>query len=221
MGLQIIVSYPEVRRPVLWRVMHDIELANLKIKPLWRPNMPEVQPLFPNHHTEFDERYQRKVIELNPRVSNDKLAACYTYKRYLTNDQGFGDDSDPRANYFTMKNLDCELPRVEALTTGGSVHRGEEFGDNVIIYTLHYSDPIPSAAWLYGHREYLINAVSVDGKGTPRRFPQGEQPSGEIVTIVHPFFTNVKRYPVLVMPKYKLQQWAQSYLPDPFTVYIK
>jgi hypothetical protein len=221
MGIQVVVSYPQPRNTNLWRILHDIELQTLYGQNLWRPNMPEVHPFFPNHHSEFGEKFQKKVIELNPRIDVNKLAACYTYKRYLTNNQGFGMEDDPRANWFTMKNLEYENPRVEALSTGGSLIEGEESGDNVIVRSLHYADPPPSYAWFQQNPQYFVYAVNVDGLGTPRRFTQGLQLNGEIVPIVHPFFTNRSRYPVLTIPKWKLIRWTEQNPPDPFRVYIK
>lgn len=208
---------PPVPVPQLWRVKHDIELP----KGLWRDNMPEVHPIFPNHHSEFGKAWQLLSRGMNPRISVYKWTACYSYQRYVTNNQGFGMDNDPRANYVLSKDLGYDLPRVEALTTGGSFHTGEVEGQDLVLETLDVHD-VPTLDWIMQRPWFFVYAVTVDSKGTPRRFPQGLQPSGEVVPIIHPFFTDRRKYPRLTIPLAKLEKWDQTRgLPDPFKVYLK
>ena len=108
-----------------WRVKHDKELGAL-----WRPNMPEVFPMFPNHFSEFGRSWQLLSKAMNPRISGDKWTACYTYKRYMTNNNGFGDETDLRANWVLEDNLSKPNPRVECLTTGGSLLTGYAYSNN-------------------------------------------------------------------------------------------
>lgn len=207
---------PEVIAPQLYRVRHDIELP----RGLWRPNMPEVHPIFPNHHSEFDRPWQLLSKAMNPRIDNNRWTACYTFQRYLTNNQGFGMSNDPRANHVLGKNLRCDNPRVEALTTGGSFHSGVENGKDLILDTLDVHD-VPTLDWIMARPWFWVYAVTVDGNGTPRRFPQGLQPSGEVVPIIHPLFTDRRKYPKPTIPLSKLEKWDMSKpLPDPFKVYL-
>ena len=224
--LTVTVTYPEIRTATRWRVKHDLELGNT----VWRPRLPEVHPFFPNHYSEFGRGWQVLAKSANPKVSAEKMTVVYWYRLWMTNKQGFGMDGkmgsngemnpyDPRANYFEGKDLGFPNIRVEALTTGGSLIEGEEMGDNVVVNSLHYKN-VPPLEWFMQHPEFHTIAVTVDGRGTPRPFPQGLQPDGSNATIIHPFVTNRDRYPTLVIPKYKLQRWEHSYPPDPFKLYL-
>lgn len=204
------------RFPQLWRVKHDIEIGTL-----WRPNMPEVHPLFPNHHSEFGRGWQLLSKAMNPKINGSRWTACYTFQRYVTNNQGFGNPNDPRANYVLGTNLKEETPRVEALTTGGSFHTGTVEGNVLIVETLDAS-AVPSLDWIMARPWFWVYAVTVDSKGTPRRFPQGLQANGEIVPIIHPLVTNRSRHPKITIPLSKLEKWDMTKpLPDPFKIYLK
>ena len=110
---------PPADRPRLWRIKHDIELGAL-----WRDNLPEVHPFFPNHHVPFLEVWQRLSRELNPLLTDEKWTAVYSFKRFATNNNGFGNPDDPRANYITGTHLDKADPRVEVLKCGGNLVTG-------------------------------------------------------------------------------------------------
>jgi Lyzozyme M1 (1,4-beta-N-acetylmuramidase) len=203
--------------PQLWRVKHDIELT----KGLWRDNLPEVHPIFPNHHSEFGKDWQLLSRGMNPRISANKWTAVYHFKLWIDNNQGYGMESDPRANYVLRENLTCDNPRVEALTTGGSFHTGTVEGPNLILETLDVNHA-PTLDWILARPWFFVYAVTVDSKGTPRRFPQGLQPNGEVAPIIHPLIADRRKYPKLTIPLSKLEKWDMSKgLPDPFKVYEK
>lgn len=202
-------------RPPLWRVLHDKEIG-----PLFRPNLPEVFPMFPNHHVPFGEMYQRLSFEMNRQyLSADKWTAVYSFQRFVTNEQGFGNDGDPRANYILGRNLTYDLPRVEVLTCGGSLLTGTVSGTNLIVRTLDAWGDAPTADWLRAHRWFSVYAVSVDSRGTPRRFPQGEQPNGYMADIIHPLIADPCRFPAITIPLSRLERWTDVDLPDPYRLY--
>lgn len=199
-------------RPPLWRIKHDKELGSL-----WRPGLPEVHPFLPNHFAKFTEPWQRKSRSMNPLISDSKWTVVYGYKLWITNENGFGDDSDPRHNYITRQNADAPDPKVEALSCGGSVITGYVSGSNLIVKILNWRDAPPDRPlypWEY------VTAVSVDVYGNPRRFPQTLQPDGSMADFRHPLLGDPMQFPVITFPLSKLQKWDRPDLPDPYSFYL-
>ncbi len=194
----------------IWRVRHDVET----IKGNWRPNLPEVHQLFDNHFTPFSESWQRLSYDLN-NLSRDKWTAVYTYERAFTNGNGFAKPGDPRRNYIKMEDLTEPLPKVEALVCGGAGLTGKVSGDYLIVETLNGRSTAPSLAWLLARPWLYFDAVTVDGNGVPRRFPQG---GGERVLI--PLIADRTRYPQVVIPLTKLAKWSGPGMPDAYKVYL-
>ena len=201
-------------RPPLWRVLHDLETP----KGVWRPNLPEVFPLFPSHFSDFGRGWQLLSKAMNPKISASKWTNVYTYALWIANGQGFGDESDQRANYVAGRNLDKPNPRVECLTTGGSVLTGYVEGSNLVVRTLDVN-VVPPLDWVMARPWFWTYAVTVDGRGIPRKFPQGLQADGSIVPIVHPLIANPSRYPKITIPLSSLERWTADELPDPFRLY--
>lgn len=210
---------PQSAAPPLWRVLHEAELpADKRGTPL---KMPEVRPFFPNHHVPFDEGHQRLSYEINRQwLTPDKWTAVYGYDKVITNNQGFGDEGSPRANYIVGKDLDCELPKVECLTCGGNIHTGYIDGADFVVQTLSWRNAPPTVEWLRAHPWFCVYLVSVDGGLTPRRFPQGEQPNGYMADIIHPFMGDPERYPRITMPAWRVVRWMGPTPPDPYRVYL-
>lgn len=204
-----------VERPPLWRVLHDVETP----KGVWRPNLPEVFPLFPSHFSNFGREGQLLSKAKNPLLTPAKWTNIYMYTLWIANGQGFGDETDQRANYVAMRNLDKPNPRVECLTTGGSLLTGYVEGSNLVVTTLDANN-LPSLEWLQERPWFWTYAVTVDGRGNPRRFPQGLQPDGSIVPIVHPLIANPVRYPKIAIPLTCVTRWTAAEYPDPFRVYL-
>lgn len=213
MNISVIVSYPEVR-PKLWRVKHDIEIGKL-----WRGGLPEVHPFYPNHFSRFGKYMQILSRNMNPRFLIGKWIAMYGSTTWIANGQGFGDESDPRANYISGKDLQFEDPKTECLTCGGNVVTGEMRGDWFHAQCLDF-ESAPTLEWILARPWLFTYAVNVDGFGNPRRFSQGEQPNGEVVPFIHPFIGMPRRYTEIVIERYKLQEWTSSELPDPYKVYL-
>lgn len=234
----------------LWRVLHDLELDGV-----WRKNLPEVVPGFPNHFVAFSKYWQLLSKEMNPLLTPKAWTQVYTGLLWIANRQGFDMPGDPRANFVTGANLGAELPRVENLTTGESVVKGKKgysltvalqetlavikdaiverkgfmpvrksfaaIAQNNVLFVemLNVNDPPPTAEWLREHREFCTIAVTVDGKGTPRRFPQGEQPNGYMAEIIHPFVGDPVRFKPYVQLS-RVTPWTEPGWPDPFKVYL-
>lgn len=165
------------REENLYRVNHD--------STVWRDNLPEVFPFFPNHFTDFGAGYQLLEKALNARLTKDKWRAVHTYRRAFNNQQGFEMPGDPRVDWVNMKDIGSENPRQEALVCGGAILK-RRFVDQEYLYP-EYIDgnrPAPSLDWLLKRPYLYFDAVAVDGSAEGiaiRRFVQGE---GERVFIL-------------------------------------
>lgn len=197
--------------PQLWQVLHDVSLG-----PLWRPNLPEVHPLFPNHFCKFNEAWQRFTFEkLNSHLAPKEWTAVYSYQRFITNNQGFGMPGDPRANFVTGEHTDKELPKVEALICGGALLTGVAFSGKLAVQVLDWREPPASLEWLLKRPWLYFHAITVDQGGIPRMFPQGH---GKPILI--PLIADPYRYPVITIPLSKLRKLDMTKpLPDPYTIY--
>ena len=213
-------------RDRLFRVLHDLELRRVMAENRipedelpYRPNLPEVHPLFDNHHSEFNRGHQLLSKAMNPRISNQKWRVVYWWRLWITNHQGFDKPEDPRVDFVNMRDIGAPRPRVECLTTGGSVLMGKVEGNDLVVKVLNVHDPVPTPEWMYNNPWFLTWAVTVDSHTKPRPFPQGLQPNGEVVPIAHPFIGNARQYPRITIPLWKVKEWRHSYMPDPFTFY--
>jgi hypothetical protein len=201
-------TLPPTQDRAFFRVLHDVEMG-----PVWRKRLPEVHPLFDSHFTPFTEAWQRLSYRMNT-LTKDKWTALYGYQRAFTNNNGFRNPDDPRRNYITGEDLREGLPKVEALVCGGALLTGSVSGSNLVVETLNgrgippVLEKLMDSPWLYFH------AVTVDGDGTPRRFPQAD---GRPVLI--PLIADRNRYPVVTIPLSKLQRWNSAELPDPYRIY--
>lgn len=205
-----------IERPPLWRVLHEREVpSHLRTTPL---NMPEMRVLLPNHFSPFGEAWQKLSKAMNPRISNNKWTAVYGDTLWITNRQGFGNDEDPRANFILGSNLTSPLPKVEALTTGGSLLTGRVSGSYLIIEALDHRSP-PSLDWILDRPWFWTYAVTMDSHSNPRPFPQGLQTDGSVAHIIHPLVCDPVRYPEIKIPLWRVQRWTAAELPDPFRVY--
>lgn len=216
MGIQIVISYEPVRPP-LWRVLHEAEVPEFRRNV--PPRMPEVRPFFPNHHSEFGKHWQGLSWDMNPLLNAGNMTAVYDGELWVANNQGFGMDGDPRANYFTNRNLTFENIRVEALTCGGNVLTGYEEDTNLVVETLQWSDPVPTVGWIEKRPWLITHAVKLDGDGLPARFGQGYSHLGFTPGVRHPLVANPKRYKITI-PKWRVVRWTESELPDPYKVYL-
>jgi hypothetical protein len=200
-----------IQAPILefWRVKHDIEIGKI-----WRAGLPEVHPLYPNHHSPFQEWAQLVSFGLNPWFTPKRWTDSYHWKFWMTNNQGFGMDNDPRANFVLGEDENEELPRVEALLSGGSMVEGTRNGDWIKIKGLHYNSPV-TLDYLEANPQFWIRGVYASGTGQPFRM-LGDKYSGP--AFIHPLIVNDNKGDLFI-EAYKLQRWLSPEPPDPLKVY--
>lgn len=196
----------------LWRVRHDAELP----RGIWRVGMPEVHPLFPNHHSPFQKWAQLVSFEMNPwfRMLKDRWRDVYHYGYAYTNNQGFGIPNDPRADYVNMRDILKELPRVEALVNAGSLIEGERNGDWVKVKTLDFNAPV-TLEYLQTHPQFWTRGVYAGGTGQPFRM-LGDKYDGP--AFIHPLIANPDKGDLFIQVE-KLQAWTSPLPPDPLRLY--
>jgi hypothetical protein len=197
-------------RPPLWRVKHWKEAG--RTIPSARP---EVWPLFPNHFVPFTKPWQLTSKEMNPKISARKWTVFYGGGLIIANQQGFG-MRKPRANFVTGENIDAELPRVELLDCGGNVLTGHVEGLDLVVDVLDWRSTPPSAEALLAQPWHCMYAVMVYGNGGVGYFPQGEQPDGSFVPVVHPLLGDPTQFPKITIPLSCVEKWDRPGLPDPY-----
>jgi hypothetical protein len=199
-----------------WRVLHDKEMGAI-----WRAGLPEVHPLYlstnpshSNHHSPFQQWAQLLSYKMNPTMTPDVWTKIYYHDYWISNDHGYGDSNDPRANYVTLRNLTAPLPKVEALTCGGSLLEGERLGDWVKVKGLHCNTPV-TPDWLKLHPEYWTRGVYASATGQPYRMLGHKFEGG---ALIHPLIID-EQYDCYIQA-YKLQEWTSVEVPDPLRLYL-
>jgi hypothetical protein len=177
--------------------------------------MPEVHPLYPNHHSYFQRWAQLASFALNPWFAKERWSDVYRFDYALANNQGFGMDNDPRANFVMGQYLNQELPKVEALLTGGSLVEGEPMGEWTKIKGLHFNTPI-SLEYIQDNPQFWVRGVYAGGTGQPFRM-LGDKYTGP--AFIHPLIVNNDKGD-LVIESYKLQEWTDPNPPDPLKIYL-
>lgn len=205
------------------RVLHELELAS-NLPHTTPPGRPEVRQMYPeNLFVPFSERWQMKSWTMNPLLSANNMSAFYHNNLWVTNNQGLGEDSDPRANYFTREDLSYPLPKVETITCGGNIlhvtgetviRRGGVPIDSYIVEVLDYRDPPPDVIppWLQTW------AVNMRHDGTPGRFSMGQQANGYLPGVVHPLLSDKTK--VITIPKWRCVEWREAEPPDVYRLYL-
>ena len=195
--------------PQFYRVLHDIERGGL-----WRFSLPEVFLFEPNHATPFTKEWQLFSFSINPFMTGDKWRSLYSYSRAFTNNQGFDKPGDPRADYVNGRDLIFELPKFDKpRICGGASLTGVEDGEYLLVNTLDTRNPPPSLE--YAEKNPWLcyfDAITIDGNGTPRRFPQGD---GERV-----FIPLVTSQPVKYPLQYLQKMQAGNPPADPYKIYL-
>lgn len=132
----------------LYQVKHDYQLP----KGVWR-QFPEVFRLEPHHYTDLTEAWQLFCFDLLIQSAGDimtemdirrKFRAVYKYDLAMTNDNGFENGDDPRADFINRVDLKQELPKIATLVMGGTVLSGVIDGTDLIVDTLDGNRPPPS-----------------------------------------------------------------------------
>ena len=138
---------------------------------------------------------------------------------------------DPRANYFELKDLEKNLPRVENLTCGGNILHvtGETIMKTsgrtpVPCWTVETLDRhnTPTLDWLKARPWLITTAVQLGGSDgrTPMKFPQGNLPDGSKPGVLHPLVCDPVTYPIIAIEKWRCVEWTDPNPPDPYKVYL-
>ena len=153
----------------LYRVNHD--------ETGWRSGLPEVNPFFPNHFTDFGKDYQLLERRVNYVLNNQDWRSVHTWQRAFNNQQGYDRLGDPRADWINLRDTDRDPPKQEALVCGGAILR-RSFVDDEFLYPVYLDGnrPAPPLEWLL-KRPYLffdaVTVVKTINGIVIRRFPQG------------------------------------------------
>lgn len=227
----------EAGRPPLWRVKHDRELGAL-----WRPNLPEIHPFSPSHFVPFNEAWQRYSFGLNTMDKNEWTSVFSDTTAFVNNQGfGKGGDpranyikgENLRSPVPKLEALVCggavltgsvafslaqtlqqvkriakELPTMSFGFFRQSVR--SLLDPNVLhTCTLDGRDAPPRRAlepW------EMYHAVTVDSRGIPRLFPQGD---GQPVILA--LVADRDRYQRVTFPMYKLVRVPDNApIPSPY-----
>jgi hypothetical protein len=204
------------KRYVGWRCLHQEEggLSNPDGQPVVRPSENAVPVLF----TEAMQKLSFCLNEFNPLFTANKWLSVYDYKAAFTNGNGFGDESDPRADYINRVNLTKPLPKLmKAIICGGMFIRGQVVGSSLVCYpgvhAIDASKPIPSTGEVLAKNWYYVATTAKrkpDGTWAVNNFPQG---SGQNVLIPY-----ILKEPV-VYPLAWFKKWEEDSLPNPLFYY--
>jgi len=77
---------------------------------------PAVIPLL-ERSMPLDKQWQFYLLAINPGMTPGQVAAKLDYRLAFTNGTGFGDRSDPRANWMTGENIGAALPQFDKVRT--------------------------------------------------------------------------------------------------------
>lgn len=209
------------------RVLHE---AEVKVARRNVPHgRPEVRQCYPeNLFVPFGKSWQLFAWKrLNPLLKANNMTAVYDDSLWVSNNNGFGSSTKPRANYFENTHLSDPLPRVETITCGGNllrvlgettIFRGGEPIPSYVIETLDYRDPPPSPEWLEARPWLITHAVDLDSDGQPSRFPQGYKHLGFTPGVRHPFLSDKRK--VVTIPEWRCVEWRGEFAPDAYKVYL-
>lgn len=205
------------------RILHELELTS-SLPHTTPPDRPEVRQLYPeNLFVPFGKAWQIKAWDMNPLLTAGNMTQVYDDHLWISNNNGFSNESDLRANHFTGEDLSSPVLKVETLTCGGNVHRvlgemtitrGGVPIPSYILEVLDYRNPPPAVIppWL------RVWAVNMGTDGTPRRFTQGRQANGYVPGVVHPFVSDPSK--IITIPKWRCVRWTEGEPPDPYKVYL-
>lgn len=114
--------------PVKWkgyRCLHQSEggYPNPDNMPIIRPGINAPPVLMSKYIQLVDFR----INEFNPLYTGNKWTVAHGYKVAFNNGEGFGDESDIRANFVLNKNTNKPLPKyMKGLICGGGFYTGKE-----------------------------------------------------------------------------------------------
>lgn len=217
---------PAVPSVTYYRAPHDLERYNVNIDNYTYiksrlgyvrnvvvtggKSMPEVYRFLPFHHVILTERLQWLWRNINPELSDEKWSTLLGYFLAWCNGTGFGDPTDPRANYITGENLGKPDPAFDqARFCGGAIFKGTTIGNVIYITTIPSYNP-PSAEFVLKNSHLWYWGTSVSPKGDIyyiRRLGL----DGTLKKVRIPLITSKAVY----LPKTELHQLPEGTFPYP------
>jgi len=206
-----------------WRVLHIAE------NPFWPhdtpPGMPEVMPpLYPrtvDMTREIQWMSYYLMRKLNPYITALDWTHVHNHDKAFTNFNGFGDDTDPRANFILNQSTTEQLPKYDKAgrLCGGTFVTGDAVGYTLVmragVHGIDPFSPMPDTETIIA-KHWFTYALSVNKEYTRvNHFPQGIGPDGN-------------EYPVAIPIIFKgtitfnincFERWEQPTLPDPLKMY--
>ena len=159
----------QAERP-LWRVKHDVE----RPKGLWRPRLPEIFRIEPDHHVVFNAAMQWLWYRLNWYLSGiepldwRKLGGNALY--LFNGGHGFPGHAD-HVNGIELNRPDPRAPQM--LICGGAIVTGRVGDGKLYLDGIDTRKPLPSVEEVIERKLYYTN-VTVQADGSIGRFPQGD-----------------------------------------------
>ncbi|HEY6020076.1 MAG TPA: hypothetical protein VIY48_09285 [Candidatus Paceibacterota bacterium] len=146
------VELPEV----LYRVNHDMTI--------WRPNLPEVFRLDPDHHVILTEAIQWLIRNMNPQLTDDQWRAVFGNATAFTNRTGF----PGRHDYINKMDVNAHDPTFDqARVCGGALLKGIKGRDlkgdpALIIEAIDTRKPLPTAEYVMKRPWLYFEAINID-----------------------------------------------------------
>jgi len=169
---------------------------------------PDVLPLL-SMSMEITREWQWYIRAMNPGMAPEQASALLGDQKAFTNNNGFGNPDEPRANWILGENLTAPLPKFpKVFTCGFACHTGREEGDELVVTTFNGNNPPPdinlinpgSHPWLFFHAT-VVKVSSTTEARYP--FPNGQPTWGVNVPAVWmPLVSRFEvRYPLAKMRK--------------------
>jgi len=194
-----------------WRCLHQKEggLSNPNGMPVVRPseNAPAI------HFTGAMQLMSYELNSFNPLFSKEKWRVVYGRGTAFTNQNGFVDHGDLRADFVNRKDLNEPLPKLmKAIICGGMFIRGEVTDDQLRcvpgVHAIDAGKAMPSVDEIMA-RNWYFTATTSNGKRV-NHFPQGK---GQPVLIPYILIEPV------VYPLTWFERWESNELPNPLKIY--
>lgn len=222
MRARVRISFPGTTAPkkyVGWRCLHVAEGGYLSDN-----GMPEIRPGWRN----VDRRAEALAVKMtsgiqwlsyninfhNTYYTKSRWRAVHTFQRAFTNQNGFGDPTDPRVDYVNGRDYGEEEPKLmKALICGGMFIRGDVDGAWLVcrpgFHAVDAGTVLPSVEEVMEKNWYFVATNQLNGNVS--NFPQG---GGKHVRMPY-ILREATSYPLRWFTR-----WEEDYLPDPLKIYL-
>lgn len=216
MKATIAVRFPEPPRPnryIGWRCLHEVEGGYDSDS----GGMPEIRPSENANPVVFHKDLQLVSWEMNTYnalFTKNNWRVVYGDPTAFCNGQGYGNSSDPRADWVSLRDLMKPFPKLmKAIICGGMFIRGIKIGGFLHclpgIHAIDAKKPIPTKDEIFARNWYFVATTQLNGKVS--NFPQGH---GSHVYIPYALEEEVT-YPIEWFT-----EWDEDFLPDPLKIYL-